>query len=1270
MTQEHTINTIRAALRQMSAGDLTEAATHFLAALGYRSDRLLDGQTGTVDYFIANFKADNTDTRSEQDFRDSVREARILFQYTESEITETGQRMLLEAGGFSEGNSRSFIFAAVELNGSSYPRGRYAAFTREINKRFNRVPAAVLFRTSNGKVTLAFVNRRPSKIRDDRQVLGSVSLIREIDPANPHRAHLDILAELSLPERLKWMDGHGQPHNFDGLLAAWLAALDTEELNKKFYRELFTWFERAVHTAKFPDQEKVTLTAEEHVIRLITRLMFVWFIKEKGLVAEDLFVENQVSQLLKDYDPDGGDSYYRAVLQNLFFATLNTEIGDRRFSTKTRDDHRNFSVYRYRNEIADSARLLKLFGQTPFINGGLFDCLDSFDGVRAGGVRVDCFTDIPKQRAGHSIPNRLFFSQDQASPGLIDLFDSYKFTVEENTPAEREVALDPELLGKVFENLLAAFNPETRENVRKQTGSYYTPRPVVDYMVDEALAATLAQKVAAQPDDLSPSFPRKPESTSDSPSFPRKPASPADSPSFPRRPESTSDSPSFPRKPESTSDSPSFPRKPESISDRLRSLLDYDLADADTLFTPAEKTAIVRAIAETRALDPAVGSGAFPMGILHKLTLALRRLDPGNQLWRELQREIATKRAADAFGTDDSTARERELEEISRTFDQYRDSDFGRKLYLIQNGIYGVDLQPVATQIAKLRFFISLAIEQQPNADPADNYGIRPLPNLETRFVAADTLLALGGLNRELVSPQTEDLQRQLNANRERHFHANTRSLKLRYRNQDRELRHQLADSLAASGLDADHAARVAAWDPYDQNAHADWFDPQYMFGVSDGFDVVIANPPYINVENLTSETRAYLFANFQACAGRTDIYVAFLEKALSLLNEAGLMSFIIPAAFTKQQYATTLRRMLINNHHIRELVDASSYRIFDNAVVYNIVLLVDKRKSETPTRVRVHQSNDDFDNRTGVEFTIDQQFFLSLKDARLDSKPPDETAIGIREKAWRKSIRFDEICLVAYGARLNHRSKKIGKSHYISQARMAGGKAFCEGSNIERYTFAQEGWLKYSPKEHYNPMFPELFENEKIMFINVVKDHLRFAYDNSGIYNSHTVINCVRLDKLVGASHRTATNAVKQGNIEIAQQFNYKYLLAVLNSTCINWYFRTFLSENLHFYPNDAKELPIPKISAAEQEPYIALVDEILAAKEANPQADTRPLEREIDRLVYQLYGLTEEENTAIERSLGLIHQTDEAEDAAFLKILEESQTEERVSREEVMGE
>ena len=152
------------------------------------------------------------------------------------------------------------------------------------------------------------------------------------------------------------------------------------------------------------------------------------------------------------------------MLQNLFFATLNTEIGQRGFSSENNATHRDFSRYRYRREIADRDGLLALFAKTPFINGGLFDCLDSFEATGSDGYRIDCFSDVHYAKV--SIPNRLFFSGDEREPGLIDLFHRYKFTVEENTPAEQEVALDPELLGKVFENLLAAYNPETRENAR------------------------------------------------------------------------------------------------------------------------------------------------------------------------------------------------------------------------------------------------------------------------------------------------------------------------------------------------------------------------------------------------------------------------------------------------------------------------------------------------------------------------------------------------------------------------------------------------------------------------------------------------------------------------------------------------------------------------------------------------------------------------------------------------------------------------------------
>ena len=163
-------------------------------------------------------------------------------------------------------------------------------------------------------------------------------------------------------------------------------------------------------------------------------------------------------------------------------------------------------------------------------------------------------------------------------------------------------------------------------------------------------------------------------------------------------------------------------------------------------------------------LDPAVGSGAFPMGILHKLTLALRRLDPDNKRWEALQRE-----------------RDAELLEISKTFQQYS-GDFGRKLYLIQNSIFGVDIQPVACQIAKLRFFISLAIEQEPD-DTAENFGIKPLPNLETRFIAANTLigLQLSEVTSLLQDDAVQQNRKEIEAIREKYFLANNRPQKIRY---------------------------------------------------------------------------------------------------------------------------------------------------------------------------------------------------------------------------------------------------------------------------------------------------------------------------------------------------------------------------------------------------------------------------------------------------------------------------------------------------------
>ena len=662
------------ALQGFADAPLASAARALLNALGYESNRT--AEVGTVLEFLDRYNASDELTERQLALFDHWLDVELVFQLTDDEVDGTA-RLLVDAP-FDDGRIKSFLFIAAELADDAYSRTKLAEMTRAANRLFP-MPVVLLFRCAQ-RFSLAVVHRRPHRHDPSRNVLERVTLVKDVQAQSPHRAHLDTLAELALPRMTESLG----VSNFDDLHTAWETTLDTEKLNRRFYRELFRWYERAIRECRFPDDGAGEGSQERQVIRLITRLLFIWFMQEKGLVSDDLFTQSFAASALKSYDGDS-TAYYRAVLQNLFFATLNTEITKRGFSKGGNQAHRDFSRYRYKTLLADPDAFLGKLKAVPFVNGGLFDCLDDFESRTAGGRRIDAFTDNPNQGKGLRVPASVLLDDD----GLFALFRRFKFTVEENTPLDQEVALDPELLGRVFENLLAAYNPETRKTVRQATGSYYTPRRIVDYLVDEALVAALLERVASTDGDA------------------------------------------------------------KYLGERLSYLLDYESAfdDAAEFFDLPEKESIVRAIANLRVLDPAVGSGAFPMGALHKLTLALRRLDPKNVYWERFQKELAANRAAAAFNTRSQDEREAELLDISQTFETYRDSDFGRKLYLIQHGIFGVDLQPVACQIARLRFFISLTVEQQPSQDAARNYGIRPLPNLETRIVAANTLIGVGTPN-------------------------------------------------------------------------------------------------------------------------------------------------------------------------------------------------------------------------------------------------------------------------------------------------------------------------------------------------------------------------------------------------------------------------------------------------------------------------------------------------------------------------------------------
>ena len=566
------------------------------------------------------------------------------------------------------------------------------------------------------------------------------------------------------------------------------------------------------------------------------------------------------------------------------------------------------------------------------------------------------------------------------------------------------------------------------------------------------------------------------------------------------------------------------------------------------------------------------------------------------------------------------------------------DLPFWRKRQILTEAIYGVDIERGAIDIARLRFWLSIVVD----ADKPE-----PLPNFDYKFMQGNSLIEsfdgfdLSRIASRPVGRPSTSVQLTLGLDSHTNQCNLHRLIKDYFRVTDHQekahLRQQINDEvklLIINSLGTDRRTQ-ALLDKLDVSANQDfflwhtWFKDVFDKG---GFDIVIGNPPYINVENLDEKTKEYLFTNYSTCQGRTDIYIGFIEKSITLMNCKGVTSFIIPYSYTNQNYGELSRKMLTEKYSINEIVDTSNYYVFDNAVVKNIIIRFGRSKGDY-TLIRIADNKECFEQANFGDRILPTKTFLQLKNCRIETKP-FENIMGIKENIEKASIRLGKIYLVAYGVRVNNKyDKNKPKNYYIHDTPRAQYKKFTEGKCIDRYTFTQYGWLNYCPNEHYNSMFPELFENEKLMFINVVSKGLRFAYDNEGYYNSHTVVNCVNISKLTKVTHPTAKKAIKEGNVILAKNYSTKFVLGVINSKLMNWYFLQFQSEGLHCYPDDAKQFPIIKATPVQQQPIIDLVDQILEKKRDNPNANTSVLEEEIDKLVYQLYNLTPEEIAIIEQ-------------------------------------
>lgn len=1083
---------------------------------------------------------------------------------------------------------QSMMLFAVDLREDcNVTRTDMAVLTRAFNRLVFNFPVTVIFRQGQ-HLSIGTCERTEFKQewrQGQGEKLGKVSLLRNIDCQKPHRGHLDILQGMECDDCA----------TFDKLYEKWKKVFNSELLTKQFYNDLFEWYLWAVSPeagVTFPGdvdtQDDDREDVDTRIIRLITRLMFVWFIKQKNLVPSKIFDKEYVATILKDFDPQSATdgNYYQAILQNLFFGTLNRPIieeGERRgFAEANTADVKN--LYRYEELFSvGKDEVIELFSTVPFLNCGLFDCQDkckTLDGVQRR-FYFDGFSRNGRKKNGvfmyrAFVPNILFFHPEK---GILSIFDRYVFTIEENTPQDVQVALDPELLGKVFENLLGAYNPETKETARNESGSFYTPREIVQYMVNESLVAHLKQTVG------------------------------------------------------------------EELESQYRQLLDFTTEEVQ--LTTEQRAKILQSLFTCKVLDPACGSGAFPMGMLQQMVHILQQVDPDNTQWREVLLNMAVDESRRAFGIVDEEERKKKLLEIEETFNNGLNSpDYTRKLYIIESCIYGVDIQPIAMLISRLRFFITLICEQNDiqRDKPELNFGIKTLPNLESKFVAADSLIDadIHKYNEDWTQDEVLTLlKNELIAIRRRHFYTRKRREKIRLLREDeakrkqihehinrlvgepneekiKMLRQQIAEyerlleryqgedwveearqtdlfspaqitlvdrnkrerdkinkSIAycrqeisreknktiPQGFEA-AVLQVTNWNPYDQNSVSPFLDIEWMFGVTDGFDIVIGNPPYIVVP------KDNIYSNNYETFSCYEMYAYFFERTISLLKPEKIIAFITASLYIKGLKFESLRKYLEKNTHLLEL------KVVGDNVFENVKM---------PTAI-----------------------FMALRGKGCWHFAEMIPGLSIICKMDDNGLQLDTISDIQRGF-------EIGRNRVTP----TGDIPFLTGSNVEKYVHGKLWYISESTyqaykKDDYYYTGPRLLLRETGSFLTVL-------YLEEKLYSNRSLYSIKITDT----------------------RFKTKYVLACMNSSAMQYYYSSKYKNDTELFPKirikQARLLPIPFADEEKQNEISQLVDVILKGSKSSSIIQTK-----IDEILYELYGFTKEERDLIYKEINFHNNND----------------------------
>lgn len=864
---------------------------------------------------------------------------------------------------------------------------------------------------------------------------------------------------------------------------------------------------------------------KEFSVRLIGRLVFCWFLKKKcsdkglSLLPEELLSSEAVS-INKDY--------YHNILEPLFFEILNTPIVQRK--------------KKYQRMPWD---------QIPFLNGGLFNPhIHDFYQMNSKGE--------PQIAYNLVVPEKWLKE-------LFDIFETYNFTINENTSVDIELSIEPEMLGRIFENLLAEINPETGETARKATGSYYTPRAIVEYMVDESLKQYLLTKTKLE-------------------------------------------------------------------EDKIRNLLKYE--DVEIELSTAEKESVLNALNSIKIIDPACGSGAFPMGILQKMLLMLQKIDPESKWWLDkMLSRIGNK----------TLEKKLKVENIS----------YIHKLGIIQNTIYGVDIQPIAVDISKLRFFLSLIVDENIDDSKKDR-GVEALPNLEFKFVCANSLICLPKVKNDNELFETEDIEsikkleelrgEYLKSFGDEKIHIEKAFLNTQNKMWDFYLKKLTRPQYDLLGNEKKiktqktsiYTQMLAQWNPFSEET-CSWFDPKWMFGIKDGFDIVIANPPYMTYSRVTGtgnknsnedkqykKLLSYLYP--ESAEYKISTYAIFMDLGIKLLNLRGTLCFITPETFSVGRYFSKLRKLILDKCKIHRIVlflqdfwksgtvglPTISFFIKENNAV---------AREQNCLITSMYRSLTAFENQDSLTFRYNQNYFFST--------PYNRFRMFFREKDYhlinkieQNSIKAENIIEMHVGIR-----PKVGYEKIQSDTKIGSSweKGFSKGNEVHRfYTDWSGKYLNIEPKLLWGGGFDKKIVSQKKLLMRKTGNELIVAIDPNGLYHLDILHSIV----------------LKDPNVDI------RYLCALFNSKCINYYYQTVtLSFNrvlAQINIETIEKLPTKKASPNEQQAIGTIVDKILSITKdddyltnSTKQLKVKEYECQIDQMVYNLYGLTKDEIKIVEETI-----------------------------------